>query len=576
MKCQHVFITFIFTAICVICAFAQQAPQEQQNNQVNDYIVQGYQFASASKGFVSSPTMGVVQDGGTFEKLEGNDSISLLRIAPGDFWDCRFKLPETAFDVKVVITYRSQNANVKGRIRWNKSLLPEDKAVLLKGEKDGLVVKEISLEEFQRENELRIFSVSEPLQILNVKILYSYRMPSCTVGNVTVKLLSPDSDKDVLGSDLKIEWAGTGSCEKGWVTLKYKDGKEWKTVPGAESFDLGDEAWKEKSHGQFVWKDHGLKAFPELKIEYKEGESPKRKKARLATEAKAKAEQEERERKTQFDKIANEAQRLLQNKQYDEALAKIDEVLKMYPNNDDYKQTKQRIEAAKDPFSHEGRKAGDRAVKVINGVDFAFKWCPPGTYTMGSPKTESDRSNNEIQHEVTLTKGFWMMETEVSQKQWKAVMGDNPSNYEGDDLPVESVSWNDCQEFCKKCTQLGFPVQLPMEAQWEYACRAGTKGMFAGNLDEMAWYSSNSEDESHPVGTKKPNAWGLYDMHGNVWEWCTDPLGSLRDSYRTIRGGSWFSNAQSCRSAYRGSFVSSARNRYNGFRVVKVYNPSEK
>ena len=218
-------------------------------------------------------------------------------------------------------------------------------------------------------------------------------------------------------------------------------------------------------------------------------------------------------------------------------------------------------------------KAGDRDVKIINGVEFAFRWCPAGTFTMGSPSDESGRSSDETQHEVTLTKGFWMMETEVTQRQWKAVMGNNPSCFKGDDLPVEHVSWGDCQDFCKKCTQLGLPVQLPTEAQWEYACRAGTTGAYAGNLDEMAWYGyyetpkgTSKEATTHPVGKKKPNAWGLYDMHGNVYEWCqdwegdypsgsvTDPTGPTDGSYRVDRGGSWGNNAGGCRSARRGYY----------------------
>ncbi len=175
-------------------------------------------------------------------------------------------------------------------------------------------------------------------------------------------------------------------------------------------------------------------------------------------------------------------------------------------------------EARKHDLTIPGAKAGERKTVTVNGVEFAFRWCPAGTFMMGSPKDEKDRSSDETQHEVTLTKGFWMLETEVTQKQWKAITGDNPSNFKGDDLPVEEVSWNDCQEFCRKCSALGLPVQLPTESQWEYACRAGTTDAYAGNLDEMAWYYSNSGNKTHPVGTKKPNAWGLYDMHGNVWE----------------------------------------------------------
>ena len=222
-----------------------------------------------------------------------------------------------------------------------------------------------------------------------------------------------------------------------------------------------------------------------------------------------------------------------------------------------------------------GQTAGERKVVTVNGVEFAFRWCPAGTFTMGAPTSE-EGLYNETQHEVTLTKGFWMLETEVTQKQWKAVMGTNPSFFKGDDLPVESVSWNDCQEFCEKTG-----LQLPTEAQWEYACRAGTTDAYAGNLDEMAWYRDNSGSKTHPVGTKKPNAWGLYDMHGNVWEWCqdrygdypsgsiTDPTGSSSGSLRVIRGGSWSYYARDCRSAYRGGSEPGDRGNYLGFRVVQ-------
>ena len=222
-----------------------------------------------------------------------------------------------------------------------------------------------------------------------------------------------------------------------------------------------------------------------------------------------------------------------------------------------------------------GQTAGERKVVTVNGVEFAFRWCPAGTFTMGAPTSE-EGLYNETQHEVTLTKGFWMLETEVTQKQWKAVMGTNPSFFKGDDLPVESVSWNDCQEFCEKTG-----LQLPTEAQWEYACRAGTTDAYAGNLDEMAWYYSNSGNKTHPVGTKKPNAWGLYDMHGNVWEWCqdwygdypsgsvTDPTGPSSGYSRVVRGGSWDNDARICRSALRDGVVPGDRGNYLGFRVVQ-------
>ena len=223
-----------------------------------------------------------------------------------------------------------------------------------------------------------------------------------------------------------------------------------------------------------------------------------------------------------------------------------------------------------------GQTAGERKVVTTNGVEFAFRWCPAGWFLMGS-SNEKGREPDEEQHYVMLTKGFWIMETEVTQKQWEAIMRNNPSHFEDDDLPVEQVSWNDCQEFCKKCVEYGVPLKLPTEAQWEYACRAGTTGKYAGDLDEMAWYDGN---ETHPVGTKKPNPWGLYDMHGNVWEWCqdwkvdypdenaTDPTGAPTGSFHVFRGSCYSGDLKGCRSANREGLHSSYRASDVGFRCV--------
>ena len=198
---------------------------------------------------------------------------------------------------------------------------------------------------------------------------------------------------------------------------------------------------------------------------------------------------------------------------------------------------------------------------------------------MGSPDLEVGRNGDEKQHEVALSKGFWIMESEVTQKQWQAVMGSNPSANKGDDLPVEQVSWNDCEEFCKKCADLGVPLQLPTEAQWEYACRAGTVEAFSGDLDEMAWHDINCGGSTHSVGTKTPNAWGLFDMSGNVWEWCIDwkseyPSGSITDpvsssgTQRIYRGGGWRDGAWRCRSAIRIGAVPDYRDSSLGFRCI--------
>ena len=212
-----------------------------------------------------------------------------------------------------------------------------------------------------------------------------------------------------------------------------------------------------------------------------------------------------------------------------------------------------------------------------------------GSFLMGSPMTEVGRSSMEMQHRVTITKGFWMGKYLVTQEQWEAVMGRNPSCFQkGGDYPVEQVSWEDAMEFCKKLNRCdaipkfkGYHFDLPTEAQWEYACRAGTTGAYDGSLDWIAWYNANSDSSTHPVGKKKPNAWGLYDMHGNVEEWCrdwhgfyqgdaTDPAGPPTGVLRVGRGGGWQSGMDRCRSAVRSNF--SPENRLNslGFRIALV------
>ena len=224
----------------------------------------------------------------------------------------------------------------------------------------------------------------------------------------------------------------------------------------------------------------------------------------------------------------------------------------------------------------------------------------PGTFMMGSPEDELGRRNDEVQHQVTLTQGYWLGQYEITQAQYKAIMKVNPSSFIGADLPVDTVSWNDAMEFCKKLTEIekaagrlpkGYEYTLPTEAQWEYACRAGTTtALNSGKnlsdkekcpeMDEVGWYYYNSDDKTHPVGQKQPNAWGLYDMHGNVFEWCLDwkgdyPTSSVTDStgpstgsYRVFRGGSWISHAYYCRSARRDYYYPGSRAGNFGFRVA--------
>ena len=194
----------------------------------------------------------------------------------------------------------------------------------------------------------------------------------------------------------------------------------------------------------------------------------------------------------------------------------------------------------------------------------------PGEFMMGSL--------------VQLTKPFYLGETEVTQAQWEKMMGNAPSYFKGDTLPVEQVSWNDCQEYLKNA---GSGYRLPTEAEWEYACRAGTKTRFhSGNSDfnlaSAAWYKNNSGKQTHPVAQRQANAWGFYDMHGNVWEWCADwvgdypqgvvedPQGPSSGTFRVLRGGSWDCTPRYCRSAFRGSFKPDYRFSSYGFRVVRT------
>ncbi|RJP18416.1 MAG: hypothetical protein C4527_29220, partial [Candidatus Omnitrophota bacterium] len=220
---------------------------------------------------------------------------------------------------------------------------------------------------------------------------------------------------------------------------------------------------------------------------------------------------------------------------------------------------------------------------------------PAGTFTMGSPSSEKDRDNDEgPQHQVTISKPFYLGKYEVTQAQWQAVMGTNPAKDYGvgNDYPVYNVSWNDCQEFIKKINGLKQgEFHLPTEAEWEYSCRAGTTTRFYwGNdlnyteIKDYAWYYGNNNPRgTKEVGKKKPNAWGLYDMSGNVWEWCkdwygdyennthTNPTGPAGGSYRVLRGGHWGDNARSCRSANRYGFSPGDADYLLGFRLRRSY-----
>jgi formylglycine-generating enzyme required for sulfatase activity len=235
-----------------------------------------------------------------------------------------------------------------------------------------------------------------------------------------------------------------------------------------------------------------------------------------------------------------------------------------------------------------GKRAGEeKIIEIASNVEMVLCWCPAGEFTMGSPNYEADRNDDEDQVAVTLSQGVWMAKTEVTQAQWQAVMGWNPSKFKGANRPVENISWNDAQEFLTKVNVIvgnsdGGKMVLPTEAQWEYAARAGgTEPYYSGGWpDEMAWYWDNGGGGTHPVGTKKSNAWGLHDMHGNVGEWCADwysselkggvdPRGAASGASRVGRGGGWGLNALLCRVAGRFNVDSSFTYNYIGFRVAR-------
>lgn len=229
-------------------------------------------------------------------------------------------------------------------------------------------------------------------------------------------------------------------------------------------------------------------------------------------------------------------------------------------------------------------------VDVTLGTNhWKVRWVPPGRFIMGSPSDEANRDKDEVQHEVEFNRGFFMAETECTQAQWEAVMPSNPSHGKAPDHAVNQVNWRESQDYCRALTRLhrshglipeGWEWDLPTEAQWEYACRAGTTGAFAGDLSALAWIESNSDGKPHAVKTRQPNAWGLHDLHGNVWEWCRDwygdystnavqdPTGPSAGLFRCYRGGSRIYGARRARSAIRGAMTPELRGDYLGFRPV--------
>jgi len=245
-----------------------------------------------------------------------------------------------------------------------------------------------------------------------------------------------------------------------------------------------------------------------------------------------------------------------------------------------------------------GKTGTENQTYISNSLGMTFRLIPCGTFVMGSPSDELGRDSNETQYTVTISEPYYIQTTEVTQGQWKAVMGSNPSSFTncGLNCPVEYITWEDTQTFIAALNAMGEgSYTLPTEAQWEYAARAGSDKAFANgdisytttdsNLELMAWYESNSGSTTHVVAQKNANFWGLYDMHGNVWEYCndwfgtyptgsvTDPVGPSSGSIRVKRGGSWNFNARGCRSAERTGSNPDAITSGMGLRLLRTLNP---
>ena len=233
-----------------------------------------------------------------------------------------------------------------------------------------------------------------------------------------------------------------------------------------------------------------------------------------------------------------------------------------------------------------GQAEGERLVLTIDGVAFPFRWAPAGEFLMGSSAGEEGRDEAEVRHPVVLTRGFWILETEVTQAMYAAVTKTNPSEFNGENLPVDTVSWFDANAFCAEWAKAArlpssIAARLPSEAEWEYACRAGTLGPYYLPIESSGWIGEPTESGgTHPVGEKEPNDWGLYDMHGNLWEWTadgwydfsgerqTDPRGTADGEVRVDRGGCWDSRPNEARSAYRGVYEAPRSSRFVGFRFI--------
>ena len=301
-------------------------------------------------------------------------------------------------------------------------------------------------------------------------------------------------------------------------------------------------------------------------------------------------QEEEKKRQEQIEKIETEIAALeAQRTDRQKVVLQKEQELKLAQVDLEACEVKiQKLQKKLQELSEPKKKEERNQVFTVDGVSFKMIHVEGRPFMMGAPDNDPDADDDEKpQHEVMLS-DYYIGETQVTQALWKAVMGENPSFFEGENSPVEVVSWNDCQEFIKKLiAKTGQTFRLPTEAEWEYAARGGNKRLgyqYAGSdsIDDVAWYGDNSGNKTHPVKQKKANELGLYDMSGNVWEWCqdrygkygsgkeTDPTGPSKGSFRVVRGGGWNYDAQGCRVAYRNDGAPGNRNINIGFRLALV------
>ena len=299
------------------------------------------------------------------------------------------------------------------------------------------------------------------------------------------------------------------------------------------------------------------------------------------------AEEAERQRQTR-EAAARQAEEAERQRQTREAAARQAEEAE--------RQRQTREAAARQAREAEQRRAQEaerqrEANELVNTIGMEFVRIEVGTFRMGAPARRAGRSDDRSRYTIHISQPFYLGKYEVTQGQWRAVLGDNPSHFTdcGDTCPVENVSWEDAQAFIEELNlREGIRVyRLPTEAEWEYATRAGTRTVYSfGNtksqLRAYGWYRDNSDNTTHPVRGKRPNGWGLYDLHGNVWEWVadwygdypsgrvTDPQGPSSGTHRVIRGGGWRYNARDCRTASRGIGMPGFRSSYVGFRLART------